>query len=467
MTNNNENNPNSRRIPKGTIHSTIFLLKNALIKLDAAMDEHAVEEIGIMIQQAMSMQHRSFHTPEHIFDLIVDDDPHYALAAAFHDVVYFQVDRGFHGEIENILSPYLEISGDSVKLRTDIAPSDRAFFGTASIFGFSPGQVLSPFAGLNEFLSALVMNSLLEGHVPDTELLVATAGIEMTIPFRGKDKNGLSPAEALAGRIRETSRIFGLKLSEDKITSTVISAVTLANRDIANFAEEDSARFLDNTWRLLPESNPELFFKGLYTIRSYAASLRKMEGFLSGLKPETVFQQFSGFPEENVYNTLLERTKQNLQIAREYLGVKMISAGILQALSELSGGDAPVSFFMGDIQPEEEWCSLTYHLPDSDKCLRPEGAEDSILYQLFKYGRSDSSDFDMQNSPLSFFIYCNLDDSMEKDCIDASRSFLNNEMSPLSFLQAIPGVIIKNIALAASVIAFTRRDELKDIAKLF
>ncbi len=455
---------NPSEIPEGAIHSTISLLQNALKQLKASVDDNTIENMGILVYQAMRMQNRSFHTPEHIFDLADGKDPHLSLAAVFHDLVYYQVDNGFHKDIESILIPYLIVDGDRIEIRNDIDPSDRAFYGTASVFGFSPGQVLSPYAGLNEFLSALVMNSLLVGAVKDADLLIATAGIEMTIPFRAPDSEGRSPAEQLKMRIQKTNELFRLGLVEEDIIQTVISAVTLSNRDINNFAEEDSAHFLDNTWKLLPESNPELFFHGLYTIRSYAAALRKMEGFLSFLKPETVFQQYADYPAADEYESLISRTKINLSIASQYLGIKMISAGILQALAELSGGDTPVSFFMGDINPGKEWCRLTYHLPEIEDCPRIRKIENTKLYQLFKYGRSDSSDFDLQNSPLSLFIYCNIEENRKEQCIDASRDYLNENMSALTYLQNLPEYIVEHIARAASVMAFTRRDKLINIA---
>ena len=172
------------RIPGGTVHRTIGLLHKALNILKADIDDATVERIGIMVNRAMSMQQRSFHTAEHIFNLADPSDAHGTLTALFHDIVYFQVDEGFLDDIKEILNPYIIVRHGTVRIREHIEDDDRAFFGTASVFGFCPGQELSPFAGLNEFLSALVMNILLEGIVKDSDLLIATAGIEMTIPLQ-------------------------------------------------------------------------------------------------------------------------------------------------------------------------------------------------------------------------------------------------------------------------------------------
>ncbi len=54
-----------------------------------------------------------------------------------------------------------------------------------------------------------------------------------------------------------------------------------------------------------------------------------------------------------------------------YLGVKMISAGILLALADLSGGDAPIAYFMGDIDPQNEQSELSSLSPGHTRMLRP------------------------------------------------------------------------------------------------
>ena len=296
--------------------------------------------------------------------------------------------------------------------------------------------------------------------------MTATAMIEMTIPFRGPDKEGKLPAEALEQRLRQTCKDFGLKLHDDEILHTVISSVRLSNRDVYNFSEENPGKFLDNTWKLLPESNPDLNFLGLYTIKSYSTALLKMEGFLSQLNAENVFQQFGGFPDKNAYDILLKNTSSNLTTAGIYLGIKIISAAVLLSLAELTGGDSPISFFMGEIDDEDEWSLLTSHLPENTLCS-DNNYEDDILYKLFKYGRANSSEFDLRNSPLSLFIYCFLDTRQQVLCIDSSKKYLKGEVNEMEFLKTIPPFIVESIAKAASFTAFTRRKRLLDIADLF
>lgn len=445
----------------GTIHRTISILDQALRQLGVEPDPAVVEHIGVLVNRAMSAQQRSFHTPEHIFDLADPEDPHVTLAALFHDVVYFQVDQGFSDEIGSLLEPYLDMREGEIRISAQVAPDDRAFHGCAAVFGVAPGDTLHPFAGLNEFLSALVMDLLLVGTVGDVDLLIATASIEATIPFRGADTEGAWPPQLLARRLEQTNAAFGLGLSPGQLNDTVNAAVRFANRDVHNFAEEDVAQFLDNTWKLLPESNPSLRFTGIYTIRSYGIALHKMHGFLGMLQAEKVFHRHGNVPDSGEYALLVERATRNLATSRRYLGIKLVSAGLLDALASLTGGDAPVALFMGDLDPEDSDAQLAAHLPEqTDYCERVE-TEGDDLYRLLAHGRAGDSRFDLRNSPLSLFVYrCLGEEDLDRAIDDASALF-RGERTPRDFLGSLPARTVRAVAGAVSRLAFTRRPALE------
>ena len=48
-------------------------------------------------------------------------------------------------------------------------------------------------------------------------------------------------------------RCAELGLAGAQLDLIVERALRLGNRDVENFADNDAARFLDNTWKLLPE----------------------------------------------------------------------------------------------------------------------------------------------------------------------------------------------------------------------
>ncbi|MCG8480827.1 MAG: hypothetical protein MI724_17165, partial [Spirochaetales bacterium] len=452
-------------VPSGTVHRTIGLLAGALHRLRVPIEDPAVERIGVMVNRAMNTHQRCFHTAEHIFDLSDPTDAHATLAALFHDLVYFQVDDGFLPEIEELLRPYLFISDDGVAPSVDVPADDRSFHRCLAVFGFAPGRPLSPFGGLNEFLSALVMNLLLEEFVAEEDLFVATACIEQTIPFRRRDEAGRTPPEVLAVRLGDINRDLGLDLSAARLEEVVVTAVCFANRDVRNFAEEDVGRFLDNTWKLLPETNPDLRLGGVYSIRSYGLALLKMEGFLQSLDAETIFHRYAESPALEDYREVATLAARNLATGRRYLGIKLLSAGVLAALAELTGGDAPVAYFMGDLRPRDETGKLAAYLPARPSVCRRDDDEDDTLYRLFAHGRASESPFDLQNSPLSLFVYRCLGDGELDAGIVATKEFFLAKRSPRALLDDLPSEAVGAIARAAARMAFTRSSALLALAE--
>jgi len=449
---------------RGTVHKTIRLLEHALRLLGADVPESEIESIGVMVNRAMSAQERSFHTPEHIFDLTDDDEPHMTLAALFHDLVYYQVDQGFGPQIGELLDPYVRISDSEVALKPTVRDADRAFHGCAAVFGFSPGQVMSPFAGLNEFLSALVMCLLLEGAVRDEDLMIATACIEATIPFRKPNDEGQKPPDILSDRLQTVNNAFSLGLSDEKIHDAVRAAVRFANRDVQNFAEEDVGRFLDNTWKLLPETNPDLRVRGVYSITSYRTALQKMEGFLGFLDPDTIFQQYRGEPDEETYGEAFRLAERNIRTARRYLGIKLLTAAILEALAEISGGDAPVAFFMGDIAPEGDREQLSDYLGTPAEPDASIGSEEEAVDRLLAIGRTSESDFDLQNSPLALYVFRSLGSARCAGHLASAKEMFSGARSPIDFLDGLPESLVSAVSRAAAQMAFTRRDALEELA---
>jgi hypothetical protein len=450
------------RPPGGAIHRSIALLRSAFDELGVGVDLGEVERLAVMVNRAMTAEARSFHTPEHIFGLVDPGNPHITLAALFHDIVYYNVDQGFIPEIRQTLDPCFQARDGELWLRGPADGEDPALALCRGVFGAAAGQKLSAAAGMNELLSALVMNRRLWGVVPAADLLVATGCIEATIPFRKPDASGRTPADLLLERLTLTARAMSLHLDVERLERAVGWAVTFANRDVSNFGEREVTRFLDNTWKLLPESNPSLRLQGVYSIASYRAALQKMEGFLRSLDPRMVFAQFRGVPGDAEYRELTERAGRNLAAARGYLGIKLLTAAILEALAELTGGDAPVSLFMGDLDARTPGDRLDDHLPPY---APPPGlAVDPGLRDLLALGRASASRFDLQNSPLSLFIYLNLGAEETPRALDGARAMFGGATGPAAFLAGLPAAVVGAVARACARMAFTRAAELEAIA---
>ena len=144
-----------------TIQHMIEIFQETFEDLRVHISLKTLEKLAMMVHKAMSGSARSYHTLEHVFTLWDSSDPLQSLAALFHDLIYYQVDKGFSAEIAPILFPYIQEQEGEVMLTQEIPADDRLFRLTRDVFGVGAGQTLSLSSGLNEFLSALVMNKAL------------------------------------------------------------------------------------------------------------------------------------------------------------------------------------------------------------------------------------------------------------------------------------------------------------------
>ena len=238
-------------------------------------------------------------------------------------------------------------------------------------------------------------------------------------------------------------------------------AVLFANRDVDNFAEADPALFLVNTWKLLPETNFSLRSGVPYSIRDYRQALQKTDRFFSQVVPEQVFHRYRGAPPEEVYWDKVRATRHNLHIARQYLGIKLLSVGILEALAEISGGDAPLSLFMGDLpRPGESTHNLRDHLPPP--VLHPEADPGSLIYDLLATGRGSPPEFtDLRNSPLSTFIYCTIGPTRAREYLEHATGMFEGNLEPEGFLQLLDPALLSAIARACACMLPTRSEMFK------
>jgi hypothetical protein len=448
----------------GTIQQTIALFKAAFDGLNVIVKPTNLERLAVLVHEAMTVNARSFHTIEHVFTLSDPSNPIQALAALFHDVVYFEVDQGFTPRVFAVIEQYIHQANGDIYLKPAIPSSDRLFDMTLRLFGFSPGQMLPAYNGQNEFLSALLMGKLLEDFVSIQTLVKVIVCIEATIPFRGMNGQGRSPAHVLDYRLNGINREFNLALINEEIQTAIKNAVMFSNRDVMSFSESDTGRFLDNTWKLLPELNPSLRLHGIYTIRSYRQGLEKMEEFLVQLNPDTIFNRYADVPEPGTYERMLALAYRNVATARQYLGIKLLAATILEALAEITGGDVPVALFIGGIEGEmregqRQWEDYLPDIPTPTII-----SENSTLFGLLAFGRASSSSFDMQHSPLSLFLFKSLGWERVHILLKLARKYYVGQVDARTFLDKVQPDVMHSIVSACAEMAITRQAELREYA---
>lgn len=442
-----------------TIEKIMRLLQEAFSRLDARVSLRAIEELGVIVHKTMTAHVRSYHTLEHVFHLAEHPNPHHQLAALFHDIVYYQIDRGFPPEVRRVVAPFLR-EHDGVTIAADIAPNERLARLTLDIFGFTPGEQLSPFTGLNEFSSALFMNYALREALDERDLLCLTACVEATIPFRMKNARGESCFDLLEQRVDAANRRHQCDLTADDIEQILMIAVNFANHDVDSFAEPNPGTFLDSSWKVLLESNTSLHTAGAYSIRDYRNGLQNMGKFLCHLKPETIFHQYRGEPPDKEWEQMVGLARRNLLIGCEYVNVKLLTIAIFEALAELTGGDAPLSLFMGDLkQAEQPIKRLEQFLPDDDD-ISPETDDAAAIINLLEVGRTSESSFDLKNSPTSFFVYTHISEPRRVELMPLAQAMFDGKLPPEEFLRAVDPFVVSAIAKASAEMVFSRREEL-------
>ncbi|MEO8703054.1 MAG: hypothetical protein ABI867_23615 [Kofleriaceae bacterium] len=435
---------------RSPVHEIVNALWRALHDLGSNAKLADIERWGFSIHMALSAPGREYHNHDHVVDLIAEGDPLEVIAALYHDAVYIQVDQGLPPSMKAELGAVLAHEADGWR----ILPAAAGMAGEAlAVFGRKVGDVVSGVSGLNELASALVAQIQLTTAIPREAKIAIAACIEQTIPFR------LDPVTPLERRLVE------LGLDGDSLETAMRRAVRLGNRDVENFADNDAARFLDNTWKLLPESNPALHSPLVYTVRDYRIALQKMEGFLAKLPADRVFHSWRDEPKHETYARHVARTAGNLELAVRYLRAKLYAIAVVEAIAEFTGGDVPVDYFMGAPKSEQARTDLRrieQFLPSNLQNARD---LDPPLHQLLAKGRVTESSFDTGPSPIGAFLHATVGESAVMKGLDAARTFWGGGSDAGEFLQGQPARPIAAIARAAGNIIDTRRDRLFALAE--
>ena len=443
-----------------TIKRLADIYLDAFQRLGVSCSNKRVRKLAVNVQLAMTGRGRNYHNLDHVFGFVDPEDPICTLAAMYHDVVYYQVDQGFTPEITTIIIPNIYELEDEFYISKNIPVDDFLIWMTLDVFNLKAGQKLTSVDALNEFLSALVMVREIGDIVQRKDLLRMIVCIEATIPFRSRDKNGLTPFEVMEKRLRHVARKYcPSPFKPREIENAIKTAVIFANKDIGNFSESDPARFLDNTWKLLPETNAALRNRDAYSIRTYRLALQKMRSFMMFVEPELVFSQYHGVPSDDEFHEMIERARANINIAREYLKIRLVSIAILEALAQASGGDTPLSIFIGDLSDQTgNVRRLEDFLPEIPTPAWVDLAP--VIRDLLKVGRASESDFDTRNSPLSLFVFKSLTPSQMEKAFTISLDFFSNKLNPESFLEQMDQPTVAAIARASASMVLMRRDKL-------
>lgn len=437
---------------------TVFDTAFRALAVDISMAE--TERLAMLIHHAMESKTRAYHTTGHVFHMCEGMHPRQVLAALFHDLVYYQLDAGFPLHTDEMLHAVVRVTEGTLVLRP-VAPDDAPLTLCTALFDLAPGQALPLYGGLNEFLSAVVAARLLQPYVGMADLIAIVACIEATIPFRQPDAQGRLPADRLAARVEQQYRSrcqdHDAPSVQAYVNQVVADAVELANRDVSSFAEADPGLFLSNTWLLIEESNAPLAVAGVYTLQEYRSGLTRMDSFLRSLDPAHIFQHHRGQPSADAMARLHAAARRNIPFACDFLGAKITSIAIVEALARCTGTDGPVSMFLGDIRSP-------YGRPDRAEDFLPQAPTtqelNPDLLRVFEKGRTLESVNDLTASPITAFIYRYLGHAGTQQALGQARKMFDGSLTPLAFLQSQNPDMVRAIIHACARIALSRSQAL-------
>lgn len=483
---NNTNDLFKSNIPR--LQRLVEEMRESLSKLSAHATCSNLETWACIIYESMSAPSRTFHSVQHVFDISKGAGPISKLAAFFHDVVYYGIDGGLNDRQEDLIGDVICSSKIIVKkkimsivkdkateketeIETEIEIEteeeivkitdkvlDRNTNMVLDVFGFRPGQILDPFKGMNEFLSAVMAVRCYQSSMEILHLMQITACIEATIPFRKINDKGQSPCDVLYERLKVVNETYDLQLDEHGLVETVQRSADLGNRDLANFSTPERAVFLSNTWNLLPESNINLRNTKVFRVSDYALALKKMTGFFQFLDAETIYLSFRDEVDDEIKRKKTIVAALNVKVATKYMLCKRLSIGVVAAISELSGGDAPLALFLGDL-PEPHFVStsiedlIDVQEPSDDVSI------DWSVFELLMYGRESESKFDIKNSPLAAYLYSLIGDEGIARCLKYAVHPMD-EANAKKLLLALPEIASATIVAACAEIAVTREEKL-------
>ena len=443
-------------MPIDTIHRMNDWFDQAFQGLSVHVPPAEVQTMAMLVHQCMEAKTRTYHTAFHVLGLCEGMQPIQVLAALFHDVVFYQADGGFPVCVSALLEDVTRPEAGFLRL-LEIAPDDRAIALCVDIFGFHPGQRLSPRNGMNEFLSAVVAARLLQAHLSHLQLMAVVACIELTIPFRAPDAKGNTAAQRLAQRVQARCTSLAPALfDKDRpgaafVKTTVTNAVDLANQDVTGFIEAAPEYCLINSMLLVEESMMPRAVSGEKSLLAYRKALLAMDIFLSQLNPAWVGQSYEDHPTAEAVMQMQMTARQNIAFVRDYLATVLSTVAIIEALTRSTGTVWPMALFLDSMRCAE---GGPFPAPPNKPILHAD------LRQLLKHGLAPEGNPGLGALPLTAGIYGFLGQVATQQVRQQAKQMFDGILTPLAFLQMLDCNMVSAIIREMAKIDTSRREQL-------
>jgi hypothetical protein len=192
-------------------------------------------------------------------------------------------------------------------------------------------------------------------------------------------------------------------------------------------------------------------------LRDYREALMRMQSFLQRLRPERVFHHYAGFPHADEFQRLTAAAAANIAFALSFLQLKITAISVIEALALETGGNCPVSMFLGDVRsamgdPER----VEDYLPSGPQT---QGLDTQILHVL-EHSRPADSRTDLTISPLTAYMYRSLGVAGSTAALEQAQQMARGALQPAQFLATLPPQMLGPVIDACARIARSRQSKL-------
>lgn len=442
------------------------IFQSAMTALGVFLREEKIDEISELIMEGLTGKWRNFHTFDHILTLTNTGDPLITLAGLFHDLVYLQIDETIIFNYTPYLNPFIVEKKDGFLIKSSSTYQDNCFSIVLKIFNLNFGDSLSQFKGQNEFLSALMAAKILQPYLPLSLITRIVTMIELTIPFRQtKNENETIPKQ-LQKRLEKVNQEFDLDLSQANIIITICQAVKLGNLDVIGFGASNIKVFINNTWLLLPETNHCLYDSQKYTIEDYRLALENTNKFINFISPNLVFNRYHNEPDLITFQELIKNCKNNLNISRLYLQIKLTTIAILEALSLHFCPNIPLNFFWNASNHPNLKCFSIFDFLPPILPYQPQNQTEKLILELLTFESQGNIFPDISHSLFTIFIlnYISFDTIVKHK--SQCDNFFSRQLTPQDFLSLFPPSLISILSGSIEQLLQQKQDSLKFLKNL-
>jgi hypothetical protein len=458
--------PDDDDLSKQTFITSLFYdLQWVMRELGCDVDHDEAESWALLVHETLTRQSRRYHSVAHVYEVSAGASPLQLLATMFRNLVRPSVDGGLTSCQKELMEGVL-VDGTCI-----LSPSlsNVRIELVASIFGYEPGDNLQRFdgrlRGLEVFLSAVLACRLVQKHLSLKHVAQLSAIMEATISLR--DDHSL-PLDKLYDSLLACNQLYGLGMSENELVETVQQGVDLRNRLSGNMITDDVADFLNHTWRLLPEESPALRKANMHTLVDYYELIRSMVELVDEIDPDSVFGSFRGLPSDRDLACFRASLSRNLSQAKVYLHVRLLTIAIVGGFACLTGGDAPMTFFFGDLpslQYKSERLGDGFPLaPSPNEEASASSSYSAELHGILCGEHMEEPGSDARNAPLAAYVYRSIGDSGVQYALPfCVPEVMTDKADAWSLLLALPAPVVVAAGEELEKIAISRQQGIRSV----